>query len=246
MGSPRSGVGGTGPGPFPAVISPKDRNSVHVQFGLHQRPCSDAPVGSILVPAGTGIDPDFVLPFLQIKCIRHNQRTLIQLGNCRLQYGIGELLSIQESLMISQGSHMENCCSGLVSPETLPEHERFVILGNHADEMALHAIQDTDSEALLPTPGRCFPISVPHTDTPPGLLPRGQQRSPVRNHYLIRGFHLPGLPQIRSHLDLIGGLFHGLSGADLPAEMRLPAVDAQRLHKALAAKVIHFKGRLAG
>ena len=135
---------------------------------------------------------------------------------------------------------------GPVGREHLPEHRLAPLARDRTDKIALETVQNADSEALFRTPGRGLPGGVPHADAPPGLLPGIERQPVVRDHHLVRGFHLSGLPEVRAHLDLVGGLFHGLVRTDLPAEMRVGTVNAERLYEPLAAEVVYFEGRLAG
>ena len=141
---------------------------------------------------------------------------------------------------------MQNGLAGLVGREHLPEHRLLSFTRDGTDEIAFEAVQDADSEALLRAPGGRFSGAVPHADPPPGLLPGIERKSIVRDHHLVRGLHLSGLPEVRAYFDFVGGLFHGLVRTDLPAEMRLGAVNAERLHEPLAPEVVYPEGRMAG
>ena len=141
---------------------------------------------------------------------------------------------------------MQNGLPGPVGRKHLPKHRLPSLPRNRADKISFEAVQDADSEALLRAPGRRFSGGVPHADPPPGLLPGIKRKSVVRDHHLVRGFHLSGLPEVRAYLDFVGGLLHGLVRTDLPAEMRLGAVNAERLYKPLAPEVVYPERRMAG
>ena len=192
------------------------------------------------------MDQKFVLPSPQVQLVSDDDRTLVQLGNGRKQHGVRDLFSIEPYLVITEGSHMQDGLTGLVRLEHLPEHRLAPLARYRTDEITLETIQNADSEALFRAPGRGLSGGVPHADTPPGLLPGIERPSFVRDHHLVRGFHLSGLPEIRADLDLVGGLLHGLVRTDLPAEMRVGAVNAERLYEPLAPEVVYSEGRLAG
>ena len=234
------------PGALPGIVGPKDRHAIHVQFRLHQRTVVGHAEGLGLIPARAGIDQELVLPFPQVQAVSDDKRALVQLGNGRKQHGVRDLFPIDIHLVIAEGRHVQDGLTAFLRLEHLPEHRLASLPGDSADEIALETVQDADSEVLLRAPGGNISGRVPHADTPPSLLPGIEWQPFVRNHHLVRGFHLSGLPEVRAHLDLVGGLFHRLVRTDLPAEVRLGAVDAQRLREALAAKVINPERRLAG
>ena len=238
------------PGTLPGAVRPKERSAVHIQFRLHQRPVIGHTEGGGLIPARACMDQKLVLPFPQVQAICDDERSLVQLGNGRKQHGLRpfsrHFLPVEINLMIAKGSHMQDCFSCLVRRKDLPEYRLTPLPRHRTDEITLQTVQDADSETLFRAPGRGLSGGIPHADAPPGLLPRGQRSPAVRNHHLVGRFHLPGIPEARSNLDFIGRLFHGLVRTDLPTEMRLGTVNAERLREPFAPEVVHPEGRLAG
>ena len=174
---------------------------------------------------------------------------LVQLRNSRLKHGVRHFFPVQERLVVAQGIHVKKGLARLFRQiEGFPEQGGPPLARNGADEIALESIptDEAHTEALFRTPGGNLLFRLPYPYTPPGLLP-GYQRLPgIRNHHLTGGLHPARLPQVRSHLDLVCHLLHRSGTADLPAEMRLCAVDAQRFNESLTPQVVNPETRLAG
>ena len=228
-----------GPGALPGIVGPKDRHAGHIQLRLHQRAVVGDTESLGLIPARAGMDQKLVLPSPQVQVVSDDDRTLVQLGNGRKQHGVRDLLPIEPYLVIAEGSHVQDGLAAFVRLEHLPEDRLAPLARDRADEIALETVQNADSEALFRAPGRGLPGGVPHADAPPGLLPGIKRQPSIRDHHLVRGYHFPGTPVVRPHLDFVGGLLHGVFRTDFPAEMRQSAVNTQRLRQAFATKVIH-------
>ncbi len=249
VGAPGPAVGIAAPGSFPGGVRPDGRNAVQVQFGPDQRPLEGRPESGGLVPARPGGDQQFVPSFPKQAghIIYHDERASVQLRDGRIQYRFRNLSSIQGGFVITQGIHVQKRLGRhFLQLERFSQKGRSPLPGHSADVRSLHlSVQQAHAEMRLPAPGRHLAVLVPDPDPPPGLLPGGKRRPAVRNHHLLRAFHLAGTPEVRPHFDLVSRLLHGAFAEDRPTEMRLGRIDAQRLHKALAAHFLHVESGLA-
>ena len=150
--------------------------------------------------------------------------------------------------MITERIHVQERIPRFFNPEDLPEQRLPALPGHGADILPFHSVpaDDSHSETLFRAPVADLFFGPPNADPPPGLLTAGKRFPTVRHHDLVGRRDPARRPDIRSHLDFVGHLLHGRIAPDLPTEMRLPGVDAQRLDESLATEVIHAEIRRAG
>ena len=103
------------PGTLPRTVRAKKGGhpirSHCIQFSLHQRALVGSTESPGLVPAGTGPQNDLIdsLPDEVGDIVDHDQGSLVQLRNCRIEYGLGNPGAIDVGFVITKGVDIEQC-----------------------------------------------------------------------------------------------------------------------------------------